>query len=63
MFLTVLMVKTATACLIGSFTQIRKTGAAVKVFGGTCVTCKRNKSPILSDRTVQAERLEDFSNC
>ena len=34
----------------------------VKLLGGTCVTCKRNKSLIVADQTIQAEGLGDFFN-
>ena len=33
---------------------------AVKLLRGTCSTCKRNKSLIVSDQTVSAEGLGDF---
>ena len=32
----------------------------VKLLGGICVTCKRDKSLIVSDQTIQAEGLGDF---
>ena len=44
----------------GDITQNKKTGAAVKLLRGTCSTCKRNKSLIVSDQTIQAEGLGDF---
>ena len=31
-----------------------------KLLGGTCSTCKRDKSLIVSDRTIQAEGSGDF---
>ena len=34
----------------------------VKLLRDTWVTCKRNKSLILSDQTIQAEGLGDFLN-
>ena len=40
--------------------KIKKTGATVKLLRGTCSTCKRNKSLIVSDQTIQAEGLGDF---
>ena len=40
--------------------KIKKTGAPVKLLRGTCSTCKRNKSLIVSDQTIQAEGLGDF---
>ena len=39
----------------GAFTQNKKTGAPVELLRGTCSTCKRNKSLIVSDQTKQAE--------
>ena len=44
----------------GDITQNKETGAAVKLLRGTCSTCKRNKSLIVSDQTIQAEGLGDF---
>ena len=32
----------------------------VKLLWGTCSTCKRNRSIIVSDQTIQAEGLSDF---
>ena len=32
----------------------------VKLLRGTCSTCKRNKSLIVSDQTIQVEGLGDF---
>ena len=39
---------------------MKKTGLQVKLLRGTCVLCKRNKSLIVSDNTIQAEGLGDF---
>ena len=50
----------ATTSIRGDITQNKKTGAAVKLLRGTCSTCKRNKSLIVSDQTIQAEGLGDF---
>ena len=50
----------ATNNIHGDITQNKKTGAPVKLLRGTCVTCKRNKSLIVSDQTIQAEGLGDF---
>ena len=50
----------ATINIRGDITQNKKTGAAVKLLRGTCSTCKRNKSLIVSDPTIQAEGLGDF---
>ena len=44
----------------GHITQNKKTGAPVKLLRGTCSTCKRNKSLIVSDQTIQAEGLGNF---
>ena len=44
----------------GDITQNKKTGAPVKLLRGTCSTCKRNKSLIVSDQTIQAEGLGNF---
>ena len=41
-------------------TQNKKTGAPVQLLRGTCSTCKRNKSLIVSDQTIQAEGLGNF---
>ena len=46
----------ATINIRGDITQNKKkTGAPVKLLRGTCSTCKRNKSLIVSDQTIQAE--------
>ena len=50
----------ATINIRGDNTQNKKTGAAVKLLRGTCSSCKRNKSLIVSDQTIQAEGLGDF---
>ena len=50
----------ATTNIRGDITQNKKTGATVKLLRGTCSTCKRNKSLIVSDQTIQAEGLGDF---
>ena len=50
----------ATTNIREDITQNVKTGAAVKFLRGICVTCKRNKSLIVSDQTIQAEGLGDF---
>ena len=50
----------ATTNVRGDITQNKKTGATVKLLRGTCSTCKRNKSLIVSDQTIQAEGLGDF---
>ena len=50
----------ATTNIRGDITQNKKFGATVKLLRGTCSTCKRNKSLIVSDQTIQAEGLGDF---
>ena len=50
----------ATTFIRGDITQNKKTGASVKLLRGTCSTCKRNESLIVSDQTIQAEGLGDF---
>ena len=35
--------------------SIKKTGLPVKLLRGTCTTCKRNKSLIVSDQTLNGE--------
>ena len=40
----------------------KKTGMPVKLLRGTCSTCKRNKSLVVSDQTIQAEGLDNFLN-
>ena len=39
--------------------KTKKTGKPVKLLRSTCSTCKKNKSPIVSDQTIQAEGLGD----
>ena len=50
----------ATSNIIGDVTYNKKTGSPVKLLRGSCTTCKRNKSLIVSDQTIQAEGLGDF---
>ena len=50
----------ATINIRGNITQNKKTGMPVKLLRGTCSSCKRNKSLIVSDQTIQAEGLGDF---
>ena len=51
----------ATTNIRGDITQNKKkTGLPVKLFCGTCVTCKRNKSLIVSHQTINGEGLGDF---
>ena len=44
----------------GDITVNKKTGMPVKLLRCTCSTCKRSKSLIVSDQTIQAEGLGDF---
>ena len=44
----------------GDITVNEKTGIPVKLLGGACSTCKRNKSLIVSDQTINGEGLGDF---
>ena len=44
----------------GDITVNKKTGMSAKLLRGTCSTCKRNKSLIVSDQTIKAEGLGDF---
>ena len=39
---------------------MKQFGMPINLLRGTCSTCKRNKSLIVSDQTVQAEGLGDF---
>ena len=39
----------------GDITQNKKTGLPVKLLRGTCSTCKRIKSLVVSDQSIQAE--------
>ena len=50
----------ATTKIRGDITVNKKTGMSEKLLRGTCSTCKRNKSLIVSDQTIQAEGLGDF---
>ena len=50
----------ATTNIRGDITVSEKTGMPVELLRGTCSTCKRNKSLIVSDQTIQAEGFCDF---
>ena len=54
-----MLVENITPNIRGDNTQKKETGMSVKLLRGTCVTCKRNMSLLVSDRTIQAERLGD----
>ena len=47
--------------ITGEITSNRKTGKQIKLLVGKCVICDRKKSMIVSDNTIQAEGLGDFS--
>ena len=42
--------------------KVKKTGMPVRLLRGTCSICRRNKSLIVSDQTIQAEGLGIFLN-
>ena len=44
----------------GDISQNKKTGTPVEIMRDTCSTCKRNKSLIVSNQTIQAEGLGIF---
>ena len=46
--------------ILVDITQTKKTGIPVELLRGVCVTCRRNKSLIVSDQTIAAEGLGDF---
>ena len=50
----------ATTNIRGDITQNKKTGLPINLLGGTCTTCKRNKSLIVSDQTMNEEGLGEF---
>ena len=52
----------ATINIRGDIIRNKKNGAAFKLLRGTCSSCKRNKSLIVSDQTIQAEELGNFLN-
>ena len=41
-------------------TTINKKNTTIKLLRGTCTICKRSKSIIVSDKTIQAEGLGKF---
>ena len=45
----------------GEITFNKKTGEEIKLLFGKCVICNRKKSMTVSDNTIQAEGLGDFS--
>ena len=44
----------------GDITFNKKTGMSLKLLRGTRSSCQRNKSPIVSDQTINGEGLGDF---
>ena len=46
--------------IVGEITLNKKTGREIKLLVGQCSICKRKKSMIVSDNTIQAEGLGDF---
>ena len=50
----------ATTNVRGDITVNKKTGLPVKLLRGTCTTCKRNKTLIVSDQTKMGEGLGNF---
>ena len=52
--------RSGTKDITGEITVNKKTGKDTKLLVGKCVICKRKKSLIVSDNTIQAEGLGDF---
>ena len=50
----------ATTNIPGDITVNKKSGLPVTLIRGTCTTCKRNKSLIVSDQTINREGLGNF---
>ena len=46
--------------IVGEIIFHKKTGRKIKFLVGQCSICKRKKSMIVSDNTIQAEGLGDF---
>ena len=53
--------RSGTKDITGEITVNKKTGKDTKLLVGKCVLCKRKKSMIVCDNTIQAEGLGDFS--
>ena len=53
--------RSSTKNITGEITFNKKTGKEIKLLVGKCVICDRKKSMIVSDNTIQAEGLGDFS--
>ena len=52
--------RSGTKDITGEITVNKKTGKDTKLLVGKCERCKRKKSMIVSDNTIQAEGLSDF---
>ena len=52
--------RSGTKNITGEITVTKKTGRENNLLVGKCVICKRKKSLIVSDNTIQAEGLVDF---
>ena len=46
--------------IVGEITFNKETGKEIKLLVGHCSVCKRKKSMIVSDNTIQAEKLGSF---
>ena len=44
----------------GEITLNKKTGGEIKMLVGKCMVCNKRKAMIVSDKTIQAEGLDDF---
>ena len=53
-------INTSTIDIKPKITYNKKTNKEVKLFEGKCSSCKRTKTRIVSDNTIQAEGLQDF---
>ena len=47
--------------IVGEITHNEKTSKEIKLLIGLCVVCKRKKSMIFCDNTIEAEGLGSFS--
>ena len=54
--------RSSTKKITGEFTFNKKSGKDIKLLFGKCVICNREKSMIVSDKTIQAEGLGVFFN-
>ena len=53
--------RSATKNINGEITFHKKLGKEIKLLVGKCLICDRQKSMIVSDNTIEAEGLGDFS--